>query len=710
MSNCVFTITIKAITPLEKIKVSTEPFLFKIKNDLGEGEIRFSERKNENYTCGINGILRDVRFTFMLFNIDTDSLLGLSDIVIPISTIQNYSSGQNFLIEKILPLSIIDSCKRQVYGTIIGIKPLNLCVKIETKIIQGKIPKALNQSYSTNKKPSNDFGKTPLSPNFGKSNKNYKLLDGEVDKNMSYSVVDNPYSNNSRRGGIYTTYTESNMSKPSKSSNKQSKPGLKKTRSSANTLNKGSTSKRDKPKKTLELKDKDFGTNTLVSFDSKRGKSSQSQRGKSSQKSKLGDRFSDSSKRNINNPIMSTIERETINSIDLEGSSYEQGYEDEGDREETEFSQTLERRINSAENEIEKLYKKIKHGKEINHPISLRGGEIRPRTSLIQNSSGPNKIDNMKENIGKLYSLILNYELLNKEGLQEVLSKQKNLNDKYKESSENFKLEFKKYQKAKELKTYLERKQIINVKSKTSSNFSMSKVMDNIKNNEMKLNQIIFNKPYNENDIQNFSEINTKEEESNLEKLNLLKKCINLIIKQHGAVCNFIPNITQVEYINIRNVLGKMDIKEGDFTGYLNRDEPPAKITEEDEDKEEEEEERGDGNLIKRTTNQRIKSNNPKSERGKNGGDEEKSTKEQFEDLIIEDALKQATSEQKITFKKVDNKSHYIYGTIGLHVRIEGKTILIRTANNKEYTIEQFLNENKVIEETKRFGIKSKKQ
>ena len=57
MSNCQFILSIKELSPIEKIKISISNFIFLIKNEVKEGEIKLQEKNTSNFKSTITSII-----------------------------------------------------------------------------------------------------------------------------------------------------------------------------------------------------------------------------------------------------------------------------------------------------------------------------------------------------------------------------------------------------------------------------------------------------------------------------------------------------------------------------------------------------------------------------------------------------------------------------------------------------------------------------
>ncbi|MCQ2817941.1 MAG: hypothetical protein MJ252_11810 [archaeon] len=669
MSTCQYNIKVNDLSPKDKMKIPSSNFLFKIKTESDEGEIKYTERETSQFSSIVNGIQKDQRINFRLYNSDSNTLLGLADLIIPFSLICNYTTGQSFLYEKEITLSIIESTKRQLFGSILHSKPVNISVKVETQILMNKNTLKLNKSVSNTKKLTKDNVKVPLSPKILNANNKLKL-DMEIEKNFNTLDINHLPKNN------IVSYTEGNKTLKPLSASNPKKLSENKSGSTRNIRNRGKSNP------------KSIKTPTYLNNSSTHNNSANSS--KLTIKKEKVKKFEKSEKKEIRNyanfkeknrqatlePQMDTQPKSECPILDNE-----EYFKTENDISES------NKKMKEAEKQIENNYKKTKEGEDSQKKEN--NSNVNPPTE-----------ESLQENIKKNYENILNYETISNEVLNNLLKKNSNLREKLGESNELFRTELKKKQRLREIKNKFENDHLISVKYKSDDNFNMKQIVDNTKNNEMKIYQQIFNRNYFQYEINKFAEEQKIQSMSLEDKFNLLKNCVNLIIKNHQSISSFIPNISHTEYNNIKSVLSTMDIKEGEFNAYLNREEPQSKITEEDEDKEEEEEDDGlevnEAKMENKSGKEEGKKTKSKQKEGK-----QKNNQNDYEEKLIENALNNSTKGQKINFVKLDNDGNFLYGTKTVYVKSEGNIIKIQTENGEKLTIEQFLQKYKKTEESK---------
>ena len=146
-SNCQLNIRIEDFQPVDKLKVEPSKFLFRVKTEGGEGEINYMDKDNSSLlstvNCSHNG---EIRINFRLYNSESNTLLGLADLLIPFPLIKNYTTGQSFTYSKQIILQIIDSSKRQLFGSLLQSKPLIVSTKVDIEVLQNKNAKLLNKN------------------------------------------------------------------------------------------------------------------------------------------------------------------------------------------------------------------------------------------------------------------------------------------------------------------------------------------------------------------------------------------------------------------------------------------------------------------------------------------------------------------------------------------------------------------------------------
>lgn len=550
MSNCQISLSIKEVTPIEKIKISITNFSFQIKSEVKEGEIKLQDKSTSTFVVTISSIVKDVRFSIRLVNKEdnnTQSLIGLSDLLVPFIQIRQYKTNQTFTYEKKLVLSMIDSTKRLLFGSLLNAPCITITIEALVKVLscpKKKIyDKLLNKSSSMIKSKLPKFNiRAPLSPKIEKNPRNKLKL--ELENSPQVKEKNNNLN-----------FTEGNTGKKKFIKNKDF---LKKNLNFHNQSTKFSSYYSNRngnnyKSKTITSNGKNFNNSYTMS----KGFSDNSINGKKALQGNVKDKRNNSKKnfllkKNNNDSCLSARQRyELINNESI------------SDRILTLREDMIEKAVPSSvgniHNEIESLYKKNQSMKDVK---------------------------TLQEQIKQQYNNLLNFQQSYQGQISQMLKLDENMSHILKKTNELYRTELKKKYKLMEEKEKLNKDKFIKVTVKKNSNENLTSQLISTRKNELKIYQHIFNKFYFEYDILKFSEgmeaLNLPPEE----KLILLQNCVKNIITFNGSVCRFIPEISEIEYSQIKTKLKIMGINEGNQNMYYKRDEPQAKITEEDEDQE----------------------------------------------------------------------------------------------------------------------------
>ena len=196
MTNCLFTIEIKnyEATSSKTRSVPFEDFECVFRLDSNEDKIALKEHQTANVVFKANQIRRDVKINVRVLNAKQIGLIGIFDIVVPFSKIQSAEKNSSFVIEKKIPLTMIDSTKRALFGSLVTNCNIFFDISVDVKIVQGSKVLSKSKSVFKNKKTENGNVKMPLSPKIEKNAHNKFKLDMEIQK--EFSTLKTPPSGN----------------------------------------------------------------------------------------------------------------------------------------------------------------------------------------------------------------------------------------------------------------------------------------------------------------------------------------------------------------------------------------------------------------------------------------------------------------------------------------------------------------------------------
>ncbi|MCQ2817895.1 MAG: hypothetical protein MJ252_11580, partial [archaeon] len=502
MSNCQFTLTIKDISPIKKIKIPINNFVFQIKTESKETEIKLQDKDKTSFTISVPNLKDNFRFSIRLFNyIDNlPSLIGLADLLIPYAQIKQYKPEQNNLIERLLTLSMIDSTKRNLFGSVLKTQDIIVKIEVIVKISSGNKSNKVN-GVKPKKESSSPVFKVPLSPKIIKNKKNNLKM--ELYGFLSPSLGGNKFKNEkTEKNDIIQTYTEGNYIRRVYNHTIEVDNYKKRMNKSSNALRhksyKGTTAKTIAPKRSA---------NTISTYSSSNRNRSMKDISPNikNQKILLNNKSNDSKSSFVkkikdNHPLSARDKTETGSNIKTKDDKLSPRSEG------NEYQSSLEK--NKLTNDIENI-----------HSLSSNKNE------------NPNTL---KEKIKVQYKNILNFEKINQKKISELIQKNEELNSQLKEANEDYRTVLKKSNKVKVEKLKSESKGI-SVKTQQNFNEQFLNKIQEVKKNELKIFQKLFNKCYYDYDVHHYKEAEATLNLSPKDKYDLLFKYVKNIVSLNGS-------------------------------------------------------------------------------------------------------------------------------------------------------------------------------
>ena len=132
MTNCNITIEIQNYQPKNLQNIQYSDLLCIIKLDNFEGKINLNEHSSQKVNHIVKNIKKDIKYNIRLMNIKSNSLIGISDLIIPLSMIKKTDINSNFEINKSCSLTMIESTKRLLFGSVL--KERNFIIEIISTI------------------------------------------------------------------------------------------------------------------------------------------------------------------------------------------------------------------------------------------------------------------------------------------------------------------------------------------------------------------------------------------------------------------------------------------------------------------------------------------------------------------------------------------------------------------------------------------------
>ena len=132
MTNCNITIEIQNFQSKNLQNIQYSDLLCIIKLDNFEGKINLNEHSSQKVNHIVKNIKKDIKCNIRLMNIKSNSLIGISDLIIPLTMIKKTEINSNFEINKSCSLTMIESTKRLLFGSVL--KERNFIIEIKSNV------------------------------------------------------------------------------------------------------------------------------------------------------------------------------------------------------------------------------------------------------------------------------------------------------------------------------------------------------------------------------------------------------------------------------------------------------------------------------------------------------------------------------------------------------------------------------------------------
>ena len=501
MSNCLFTIEIKnyEATSSKTRSITFEDFECVFRLDSNEDKIALKEYQTASVVFKANQIRRDVKINVKVSNAKQIGLIGIFDIVVPFSKIQSAEKNSSFVIEKKIPLTMIDSTKRALFGSLVTNCNIFFDISVDVKNVQGSKVLSKSKSVFKNKKNENGNIKMPLSPKIEKNAHNKFKLDMEIQK--EFSTLKTPPSGNYKHKKKFlldvatTTYNKTVAPKQKKgrygtagnsfnsNNNKRKINGGSMPKPKSSSVNQSINMKEKTNVKMMEYKnellDEDFHNDSLI-------------------------------------PSVLI----TDNNLNY-------------DKEKSNEIESIDNEIINVDTQIFSNYETIKESKEINE---------------------------IKEKMKTQIENIIHYNILINNRICKVNDKNIELKDTLMKMNEKHNLIIKKKSRLNELNAKIDNKSSIVVNRANSNKITSSQ--PKIKKNELKMYQHMLNKFYFEYDILKFSETESAKNLDDEIKKKLLLNAVKGTVNSYGNISNLVQMLPTAEKEKLKSILLKNNIKE----------------------------------------------------------------------------------------------------------------------------------------------------
>ncbi len=208
MSNCNLKLEITGYEPK-----NIEPSLFNdfvciFKLDNFEGKINIGQYISQKINHFVKNIKNDLKYMIRMINLKTNSLIGITDLIIPFSLIKSTNVLSSNEINKQCILTMLESTKHLLFGTFSKERDIKISIKVSFEVLSRNNNNLIKKNYKSqavlkNKnlkfenifnskilnKYNNDFSSIKTPP----SNKTKKIVDYKNEK--FYTMPNNPVYN-----------------------------------------------------------------------------------------------------------------------------------------------------------------------------------------------------------------------------------------------------------------------------------------------------------------------------------------------------------------------------------------------------------------------------------------------------------------------------------------------------------------------------------
>ena len=513
MSNCNILLEITGFEPKNIDSIPYKDLICIFKLDNYEGRINIGEYNNQKINNVVKNVKKDLKFMIKIVNIKSNSLIGISDIILPFSLIKSTNILSKNEINKQCLLTMIESTKHSLFGSFSKERDIKISICIKFEVLSRNNISFIKRNYN---KSQGLLNKTLKIEN----QKSPKIINKNKDKIKEFDSIKTPPNNKTKQIVDYKNdkfYTmPNNPINPLKKCQNKNK-GINKIKKEfySNRNEKGKVFKCNMKNKSI-ISDNEIYLKTSPNF---------------------------------NNNNIKKYNRKYNNSM-------------------TEIRSSIDhsKNISMIEPNIFDNYIETEDNSDkIDNEIYFSLNYLKSNFNIFMNDNNKESInqkvieDNI-ESFNNFHSLlILKLELL--------LQKRKDLIDFYKSNIENVNYIIKKRNKLTQLNLKSNHEKIkVNLNSKCNTNIYRNQCQ--IHKKELKIFQNIFNSHYFEYDILKYKESLLMKNMDKDDKLNLLISCVRASVFSYGNISQIYED-DEDSKIKLKALLFRYKIKESEEENLL---------------------------------------------------------------------------------------------------------------------------------------------
>ena len=188
MSNCNFILEIIGYEPKNIDPTLFNDFVCIFKLDNYEGKINIGQYMSQKINHFVKNIKSDLKYMIRMINLKTNSLIGITDLIIPFSLIKSTNVLSNNEINKQCILTMLESTKHLLFGTFSKERDIKISIKVSFEVLSRNNNNLIKKNYKSQAILKNKNLKF-------ENNFNSKILN----KNNDFSTVKTPPSNKTKK-------------------------------------------------------------------------------------------------------------------------------------------------------------------------------------------------------------------------------------------------------------------------------------------------------------------------------------------------------------------------------------------------------------------------------------------------------------------------------------------------------------------------------
>ena len=149
MSNCNFILEIIGYEPKNIDPTLFNDFVCIFKLDNYEGKINIGQYMSQKINHFVKNIKSDLKYMIRMINLKTNSLIGITDLIIPFSLIKSTNVLSNNEINKQCILTMLESTKHLLFGTFSKERDIKISIKVSFEVLSRNNNNLIKKNYKS---------------------------------------------------------------------------------------------------------------------------------------------------------------------------------------------------------------------------------------------------------------------------------------------------------------------------------------------------------------------------------------------------------------------------------------------------------------------------------------------------------------------------------------------------------------------------------